>query len=222
MPAFLVLIFLCLAPARASEPSPILAAAETVAREMAAGQPGEIRVEAGPIDSSRLPACSQLETLKPETPRNIGRVYVGVRCLAPTEWNILVPVRISVIADHVVTRRALLAGRVVQAGDIGLGRGDLGQLPTGTLLSTEQALGKTLRNSLGAGQPVRADQLRVTPVIRQGQTVKVVTRGKGFAARADGKALNTAGPGEVARARMPSGRTISGIAQQDGSILLSN
>lgn len=202
--------------------SPILAAAERHARQLAAGQPGEIRIEAGPIDSSRRLPCTKMETYTPPNTRGLGRIHIGVRCEEGGNWNILVPVRISVITEYVVTRRALLAGKNVQAADIHLATGDLGTLPTGSILSPEQAVGKVLRNSVGAGQPLRANQLSAVPVIRQGQSIKIISRGPGFAIKAEGKALNSAAPGELARARMPSGKTISGIAQQDGSILLAN
>lgn len=224
MPIFLLLTLLLLVspPLAASEPQAILKAAEDLGRKLAAGQPGEIQVVAGPIDSSQLPACSALETSPPANPRNLGRIHVGVRCLAPVEWNILVPVQISVIADYVVTRKALLAGKNIQSDDLAFNRGDLAGLPPGTLLKPEQAVGKTLRNSIGAGHPLRANQLRSPLVVHQGQAVRVIARGNGFEAKAEGKALNNAAVGEVARVRMTSGKTLGGVVQEDGSILLSN
>ncbi|HOI52218.1 MAG TPA: flagellar basal body P-ring formation protein FlgA, partial [Azonexus sp.] len=73
MPAFLLLTLLLLVtpPLAASEPQAILKAAEDLARKLATGQPGEVQVVAGPIDSSQLPACSALETSPPATPRNL-------------------------------------------------------------------------------------------------------------------------------------------------------
>lgn len=224
MPILLLLTLLLVTPQAviASDAQAILQAAEDLGRKLAAGQPGEVRVVAGPIDSSQLAACSALETSPPANPRNLGRIHVGVRCLAPVEWNILVPVQISVIADYVVTRKALLAGRNIQSDDLASNRGDLAALPPGTLLKPEQAIGKTLRNSIAAGHPLRANQLRSPLVIRQGQAVRVIARGNGFEAKAEGKALNNATAGEVARVRMSSGKTLGGVAQEDGSILLAN
>lgn len=216
------LLLLAATPVAASEGKAVLAAAEQHARQLAAGHDGDVRVEAGPIDDSRLLACTQRETYTPPNTRNIGRTHIGVRCLAGANWNILVPVRISVISTYVTTRRALLAGRTVQADDLATANGDLAGLPTGTVVKPAQAIGKTLRNSIGAGQALRNDQLLAPRVIRQGQTVKVISNGPGFSVRADGKALNHAATGELARVKMPSGKTVSGIAQEDGSILLTN
>lgn len=218
----ILVLFLAVNTATASEGNAVLAAAEEHARQLAAGQSGDVRVKAGPIDDSRLLACTQRETYSPPNTRNIGRTHIGVRCLAGANWNILVPVRISVISTYVTTRRALLAGRTVQADDLLTATGDLAGLPTGTVVTPAQAIGKTLRNSVGPGQPLRNDQLQAPRVIRQGQTVKVISSGPGFSVRADGKALNHAATGELARVKMPSGKTVSGIAQEDGSILLTN
>lgn len=202
--------------------SKILALAEQQARQLAAQQGGEIRITAGPVDGSRLPACQQAEAYTLPNSRSLGRTHVGVRCIAGGNWSILVPVQIAVLSTYVETRRTLQAGSTLQADDISLNTGDLGSLPSGALLRLEDALGKILRNSLGPGQVLRRHQLVATPVIRQGQSVQVVFQGNGFSIRAGGKALNDAAPGDAARARMASGRTVGGTAQEDGSILLSN
>ena len=206
--------------------SQILSLAEQQARRLAAQQSGEIRITPGPVDTRRLPACQQAEAYNLPNSRSLGRTHVGVRCIAGNNWNILVPVQIAVLSSYVETQRALQTGSTVQPDDIRLNTADQASLPGGTLLRLEDAIGKTLRNSLAAGQPLRHNQLLIPPVIRQGQSVQVVFQGDGFAIRAEGKALNDAAPGETARARMGSGRaggrTVGGIAQEDGSILLSN
>jgi len=50
-------------------------------------------------------------------------------------------------------------------------------------------VGKTVSGPLGPGQPVRADMMRITPAIMQGQTVRLVSQGPGFRVTAEGKAL---------------------------------
>jgi len=206
----------------ASESDPVLDAAKTHARTLAMGHGHEIRIEAGPLDSSRLTPCDALQTYTPPGTRSIGRTHVGVRCLSPSPWNILVPVRIAVIGDYLTARRSLVARQTVGPDDLATARGDLAQLPRGAITDPAEAIGKTLRNSVISGQVLRADQLITKPVIRQGQQVRVLVQGEGYAVRSEGKALNNAAPGEVARIKMPSGRTISGVTQTDGTVLLPN
>ena len=113
------------------------------------------------------------------------------------------------------------AGQTVAAADLRVISGDLAALPTGIITDPQAAIGKTLRNSLGTGQPLRSDQLLAPLVIRQGQSVRVVSRGSSFAVTAEGRALNNAAEGQLAQVRMASGQTVSGIARADGSVEIS-
>lgn len=217
-----LLLTLASASVQANDSNNIFAAAERHARQFADTQSGEIQVEAGPLDTSHLIPCEKLETYTPLNVRAIGRTHIGVRCLDAANWNILVPVRIAVIGNYVTATRSLAAGQTLQASDLSVASGDLANLPAGILNDDAEAIGKTLRNSLSPGQALRANQLIAPLVVRRGQSVKVISSGTGFSIRAEGKATNNAAEGELVRVRMQSGRTISGIAQADGTIVLSN
>lgn len=216
----LFLIFsLFLIPLLAHAADPVIEAAERHARQQAQGLPGEVSVRADPLDpSTQLPACTSLQAFTPSGSRPWGKTHVGVRCLAPHPWNILVPVQISVIHTYVVTARPLAAGQTIQPGDISVIRGDLSALPAGIVTEIAAATGKTLKNSLAAGQALRNDQLMASLLIKQGQTVKLLARGPGFTVSSEGKAMNNASAGQVAQVRVASGQTVSGIVLEDGSV----
>jgi len=184
--------------------------------------PGKTTIQMGTLDAERLPECTALEAFTPRGSRMIGQTYIGVRCLSPNSWSILVPAHIAVTGNYVATSHALIAGHKIQAGDLVTLSGDVSNLPTGALVSPGSAIGKILRNSLGPGQILKSNQLLAPQVIRQGQTVKVISSGTGFAVSAEGKALSNAAAGDVIQVRMPTGQTVSGIAQGDGTVDLSN
>lgn len=217
----LLLSFITL-PLQANGSNGIFAAAERHARQFAGEQEGIIQVEAGPLDTTHLSHCEKLETYTPPNARAIGRTHIGVRCLETANWNILVPVRIAVIGHYLTATRALAAGHTLQPEDLAVVSGDLANLPAGTVRDSATAIGKTLRSSFTPGQALRANQLIAPLVVHRGQNVRVIASGKGFSIKAEGKAVNNAAEGELVRVRMQSGRTISGIAQSDGSIILSN
>lgn len=218
---FLSLILSLSAALRAADFDPILDVAERHVRLQAQGLPGEPSITVGKLDVSRLPPCSAHEAFSPPGMRLSGKTHVGVRCLGPNIWSVLVPVQIAIRGRYVTTTRPLAAGQILQAGDLAVLTGDLSTLPTGIVTDPASAIGKTLRNSLGAGQPLRSDQVIAPLVIRQGQSVRVVSKGTGFAVSSEGKALNNAAVGQVAQVRMNSGQTLSGIAQADGSVEIS-
>lgn len=205
--------------ATAAEVDVVIDTAERYVKLQTQGMPGEVKITMGRLDVERLPPCSAHEAYAPPGTRLSGRTHIGVRCLGPNVWSVLVPVQIAVTGNYVVTARPLGAGQTIQEGDISMVAGDLSTLPSGIVGSTAEAVGKTLRNAVAAGQPLRGDQLIAPLVVRQGQTVRVISRGQGFAVSGEGRALNNAGVGQVAQVRMnSSGQTINGIAQADGTV----
>jgi len=208
-------------PALAADHDVVLDTAEQHLRLQIQGLPGKVSITMGKLNIGQLPPCTAHEAFSPPGMRLSGNTHVGVRCLGPNSWSVLVPAHIATSGNYVTTARALVAGQALRADDLAVISGDLSRLPTGTVTDPASAIGKTLRNSLGAGQPLRADQLLAPLVIRQGQSVQVVSKGAGFAVSSEGKALNNAAEGQVAQIRMNSGQTVSGIARPDGSVEIS-
>lgn len=206
---------------KAAETDIVLDTAERYVRLQTQGSPGKVQITMGKLDVSRLPSCTAHEAFAPPGTRLSGKTHVGVRCLGPNVWSVLVPVQISITGNYVTTARPLVAGQPITAADLTTATGDLSNLPTGVLGDPQTAIGKILRNSLGVGQPLRSDQLLAPLVVRQGQTVRVISAGPGFAVTSEGKAMNNAAEGQIAQVRMNSGQTVSGVARADGSVEIS-
>jgi len=215
--ALLFLLFHCLL-AQAADSATILATAEQHIRLQTKSLSGKTSISMGKIDASKLPPCTTFEAFTPHGSKVIGRTHVGVRCLSPNSWTVLVPAQIAVAGNYVTTSRPLIAGQVIAASDLVTLSGDVSRLPTGVVSDPSAIIGKTLRNSLGAGQTIRANQLAAPFVIHQGQTVRVISSGSGFSVRAEGKAINNATIGQQTQVRMNSGQTITGTARADGSV----
>lgn len=197
----------------------ITAAVDQYVRGQTRGLPGRVDVTVAALDPrTQVSSCTALDPFTPPGNRLWGKTMVGVRCLAPAAWTIYVPVQVRVYAPYVVTNRPISAGQLLSATDLDSREGDLTTLPTGIITAPGQGVGKTLRNSVGGGQPLRADMLLSPPVIQQGQDVRLIYKGTGFAVSNEGKALNTAADGQIARARTGGGQTVSGIARPGGII----
>lgn len=203
---------------------PALEAVENFVRQELRDQPGRVRVVAGPLDSRlRLPVCSSYEAyLSNPSTRLVGNASIGLRCLSPSRWSIFVPVKITIETSYLAAAAPLAAGKIVQLSDLAVLTGDLGSLPGGVLTDPVQAIGKTLKISLAAAQPLRPDVLTSPLLIQNGQTVLLIFRGAGFTATNEGRALNRAAEGQVVQVRTLSGTVVSGIAQADGTVLVSS
>jgi len=185
--------------------------------------PGNVSYTIGTIDP-RIGqwGCQSIEPFLPPGRRLWGKTSIGVRCLAPTAWTIHVPVHVSVMGDYVVASRDISSGNMILEADVMLQNGDITALPSAVLTDPLQAIGRASRNNLAAGQPVRGNQLMAALVVRQGQTVRTVSKGQGFSATSSGIAVNNAAEGQVAQVRTASGQVISGIARQGGIVEISH
>jgi flagella basal body P-ring formation protein FlgA len=184
-----------------------------------AGLPGEVKVKVGAIDArTALAACPAPEAFLQPGARAWGKTTVGVRCTAPSSWTIFVQAQVSVQAEYVAAALPLAQGQPIEQTQLVLVKGDIATMPNGIVTDMSQAIGRTPIVSLAAGTPLRGDSLRSKPVVQQGQAVRLVTNGNGFSVSGEGKAIGTAGDGQVVQVRTPSGTVVSGTARAGGMV----
>ena len=188
-------------------------------RRQTSDLPGKVTLTIDPVDpAARLAPCKTLAASQPAGSRLWGKGTVTVSCLGPAQWVVYVPVRVQVVGRYLRASRQLPAGQPLASEDFAQAEGDLTELPTGTLTDPAQALGRPLRMGLAAGQPLRESQL-VTPLaVRQGQTVRLVAQGNGFAVSSEGTALANGAAGATVAVRAPGGQTVKGIARAGGIV----
>lgn len=187
-----------------------------------AGHPGQVNITIGKIDHRlKLPACTNIQPFLLPGNKPWGKISLGIRCTAPSAWAIYVSAHVQVIADYFVSATPLLQGQIIGPKDILQLSGDLSTLPIGVITNPAQVIGKSLLISLASGSVLRMDALKVSPVIQQGQTIKVISTGPGFQVATDALALSNANDGQVARAKTSAGQLVSGIARTGGIIEIS-
>lgn len=199
--------------------SALYRAVDDFLRAQTRGLPGKVSYRVTPLDPrTQLAECEAFDPFFPAGSAPWGKTTIGVRCLGPSTWTIYIQAQVSVQANYLVAARPLSAGQTLGESDFLRRTGDLGTLPASVLLDTGQAVGKTVKIGIAAGQPLRSDQLIEPWAIQLGQNVKTVTRGTGFSVSSEGKALNNASEGQVVQVRTPSGQIVSGIARAGGVV----
>ena len=223
IPFLLLLVFFARLAGAYQDPLPVTRAVVDFLKIQTQGLPGQASFKVTPLDSrNNLAPCKTLAVELTAGARLWGRSSVLVRCQEEGGWKVYVPVQISVQGRYLLTARALTQGQLLAESDLAVVSGELTALPDGILTEVAQAVGRTAALSLPAGRPLRGDMLRQTPVVQQGQTVKVVSNGPGFQVTAgDGRALNNAAEGQVAQVRMPNGHVVSGLARAGGVVEVS-
>ncbi|MGB7815745.1 MAG: flagellar basal body P-ring formation chaperone FlgA [Methylotenera sp.] len=183
------------------------------------GYPGKVSVHAGAIDPNlKLAQCADVHVFLPTGSRAWGRTSVGVRCNAPSMWTIYAQATVCVVAQYLVAAAPLAQGQVVTSQDLLFESGDLTQLPAGVFTDQAQAIGRTANISMNAGTVLRHEMLKISPVVQQGQTVKLTSSGNGFSVSAEGQAMSKANEGQIVQVKVASGQIVTGIARNGGQI----
>lgn len=183
------------------------------------GFPGQMKITIGKIDNRlKLPACLNVSPFLLPGSKPWGKISMGIRCSTPKPWTIYVSAQIEITANYYVTTTPLSQGQLIGVTDIRQVSGDLSALPTGVVTNPSQVIGRSLLTSLASGSVLRIDALKSTPVIQQGQSIKVMSAGPGFQVTTEALALNNANEGQVAKAKTISGQLVSGIARVGGII----
>lgn len=198
--------------AGAQDPAAVRAAAERFLSMQAGGQAPRIVVEVTP-PRAPLADCAALDAFQMPGSRPIGKITVGVRCLAPARWTVYLQARVQAIGPYAATVRALPPRHEIAAADLVLREGDLGALPADVARDLESLIGQRTVSGVAAGAPLRTGLLRTPLVVRQGVPTRLLLQGPGFSVRGSGLALANAGQGETVRVKTRAGQVVSGIAR---------
>lgn len=165
------------------------------------------------------PDCPQPLLTLADNNRPWGELSVGVKCGKIRRF-----VRVSVQArgNYVIASRTISRSDTLNSGNTQLTHGLLNALPPRTVLSLQQIHDAVAMRNISAGQPLTLSLLRQAWRVRAGQQVQVIVNGSGFSASGSGQALNNAAASQPVRVRLPSGQIISGIASNDGRVLITN
>lgn len=193
--------------------------AEQYLVEKTKGLVGKTEITITPLDNRlRLPACRNLVAYQSQGARIWGKTTVAIRCEGPEAWRIMVKADVKIHTDYLAAAKVLPQGHVIRESDLTLIVGDITAMRPGVLTSKEHAVGRTVMRAMQPGAAIWAEQLRAIRAIQQGQSVRIISQGRGFSISGEGYAINSANEGQVAKAKMPNGAIVRGIAKADGII----
>lgn len=211
-------------PARGVEPLAGSAgpAIERLLVAQTAGLPGKVTITLDTPRAGALPPCGAPEAFLPSGARPWGRVSVGVRCNENPPWTRYVPAYVAMAGNYYVAARSIAAGQALTAVDVAVREGDLATLPASVVVDPAHLSGVVASNRIASGAPIRRELLRGVVLVQQGQSIKLVTRGAGFVASAEGKAMTDAAAGALVQVKIQGGQLLSGVVQPDGSVERNN
>jgi len=158
--------------------------------------------------------CANLEPYVPVGAKLWGRAHIALRCEdTKVRWKVYLPIEVRVLMPVLTAARALSAGQVIEADDFLIRSVDITREPNGVLTDPAQLEARITNRPVLAGTALRADMLKIRPVIASGDTVKIVYVGGGFTIASEGRALASAGNGQSIRVQLDSGKIIVGMVR---------
>ena len=183
------------------------------------GMPGQSTVSVTPIDPRlKLAPCNSIEAFFTGGNRAWGRTTVGLRCNDMPRWSIYVQGNVSVFGQYLVAATSMSQGQLISRSNLAYQTGDLTTLPPGVYSDASQVVGRVTRIAMNAGAVLRQDLSELPMLVRQGQTVRIISAGNGFTISTDGLAQNNAPQGQLVQAKVSSGQLVSGITNANGQI----
>jgi flagella basal body P-ring formation protein FlgA len=199
----------------------IQAAAEKQVRSLLPATRGKYFITAGRLDSRlQLQACaSALEASVQNNVISGPKATVGVRCPAPTQWTIYLPVSVEIEAPILVLRRSLARRSPVDAVDVELQTRRLSGSEAAFISDIGNLRGRRLKRALAAGTPLTADELVPDVLVKRGQNVTLLAASGPFEIRAQGQALTDGSENQRIRVQNTSSRKIvEGVVESDSTV----
>ena len=171
-----------------------------------------LRVQPELVDPNiTVPACvgGNIEISTQPGARVWGRTTLQLRC-AKAGWMVNVPFNIRVFGNYVVASQYLAAGQKIEPSDVRVIDGELSALPDDVLRSPKGAYDRILSRSLQMGSPVGLNDLKESSVIKAGDPVRLVLKGKDFEVSGEGVAQPAGMIGDMVRVRLADGQVLQG------------
>lgn len=161
----------------------------------------------------RLRQCeSPLATYDPPSPKDLGRLSVGVRCNDNPGWSLYLNALVAADIAVVVSKRPLSRNQVLSAEDIDTQILASERLYGGYLQDSSQVIGRKMRRDLNPGQPLSTVMLVMPKAVNFGNLVTLISKSGNFEVRMQGKALGAGGIGEaVTVENIKSKRKVAGV-----------
>lgn len=182
--------------------------------------PLRTEVVMGALDTRlRLAPCAKVEPHLPAGSRLWGRSRIGLRCVeGPSRWNVYVPVTIKAFGPAWVIKRPVDAGATLTQEDAELVEVDWAASPATVLARPEMWIGQETAFALTPGLTIRQNMVRPSKAFAAGDQVRVNSSGTGFSISVTGLALTAGLVGQSARIRLPGGRVVTGLVQEDQTV----
>lgn len=142
-----------------------------------------------------------------------GRTFLRVQCVGSDTPAFFLGVDVKVWAPVLVVKSTVQSGQSLGLNDVEFRTMDLSQLSNGWVTDLAHLNNKTAARQLWPGTLLKHDHLKGQAMVKNGDTVKVMMKGPGFAIGGTAVAMGEAELGEVVKIKTAQGKILHGVAR---------
>ena len=179
------------------------------------------RLEVSQIDNRlRLKACPYPLLFEFSNRQKIqGNTALNVRCELNSGWRLILPVRIDIYDDVLVTTKSLHKGQIIDIQQVKFQKQNISRLNNGYYSRNDDLSGLEVRRNLKRGTVLTPNSLQPRLMVKSGQQVTLILDYKGLTIKSSGQALQSARRGEVIKVRNnQSQRIIEGVVSGEAQV----
>jgi len=140
-------------------------------------------------------------------------IRLNVLCNDTESWHSIFNVYLINPIKYYVAAHHLEQGKVISDSDITVLYDDKALLSTAIIANKEKILGLTVIHDIQQGSTFLRSDLKPARGLMMGQSIKIISRGKGFQITNQGKLLNNPTNGQFARVETSSKKLVTGIVE---------
>jgi len=129
-----------------------------------------------------------------------------------------VPLMVRVYGDYVISTRYLQAGNRLSSSDMRVINGDLTSVQDDVIRAPKEADDRVLTRPIQMGMPIGLNDLRETAVIRIGDPVTILLKGRDFQVTGSGVAQSQGMINDMVRVRLNDGQVLQGKIIRPGVV----
>jgi len=148
-----------------------------------------------------------------------GNTALVVRCEQNTGWKFILPVRVDLYDDVLVTTKSVHKGQIIDKHQVSFQKQNISRLNNGYYSKSDDLSGLEVRRNLKRGTVLTPNSLRPRLMVKSGQRVTLILDYKGLQIKSSGQALQSARRGDVIKVRNnQSNRIVEGIVSGEAQV----
>lgn len=175
-----------------------------------------VQVELARDDNRLSPAECPAALFSNSENRNVwGRTLLKVQCLGSEQAPFFVQVDVQVWAPVLVVKESVQSGQEIKPEQVEFRTMDIAALKQGWISDLSALERKTALRPLWPGMTLSRDNLKGQPLLKYGDTVKVMIIGPGFQIAGTAMALEAAEKGDIVKIKTDQGKVLHGVAVEE-------